>query len=146
MEEQNRQAAPALEGEATEELCEPDALDSFFQAMYEAVGVDTVFGAPVTVGDRVIIPVAETGMGGGLGMGQGPQRKDGESGPISIGLSAGGGGGASSRPVAVVVVTPDRVRVEPIFDLSKIALAGIANSVGVWKGMTAFAAALRKRH
>ncbi len=38
----------------------------------------------------------------------------------------GGGGGSSGRPVAIIVVGPVGVAVKPIFDITKVALAGIA--------------------
>lgn len=40
-----------------------------------------------------------------------------------IGGGGGGGGGASGRPVAVISVSEEGVRVEPVVDVTKIALA-----------------------
>ena len=37
----------------------------------------------------------------------------------------GGGGRTFSRPVAVVIVGPEGVRVEPVMDVTKVALAAL---------------------
>ncbi|MGQ9681002.1 MAG: GerW family sporulation protein [Anaerolineae bacterium] len=124
---------------------EGDRIAVFFEAMTTAIGVETVFGEPVQAGDRVIIPVAETGMAGGLGFGQGPAG-DGEQArqqPRTLALGGGAGGGASTRPVAAIIVTPNDVLVRPIVDVGKLALNGIATSAGLWKGAIEFVRALR---
>jgi uncharacterized spore protein YtfJ len=41
------------------------------------------------------------------------------------GGGGGGGGRVFSRPVAVVVASPEGVRVEPVLDVTKIALAAL---------------------
>ena len=91
--------------------------------IFEATHVSAVFGQPVERGETTIIPCSEifvsVGMGGG--MGTGPAQKEGET---TGGEGIGGGGGARGRPVAAIVVTPAGVRVEPIVDVTKVALAG----------------------
>lgn len=42
---------------------------------------------------------------------------------VGMGGGGGGGGGASGRPVAVISVGEDGVRVEPVVDVTKIAIA-----------------------
>lgn len=131
---------------AGEAVPEGDRISVFFEAMTTAIGVETVFGEPVTVGEKVIIPVAETGMGGGLGYGQGPATEGEEKPrPMAISVGGGAGGGASTRPVAAIVVTPEAVKVQPIVDVSKLALSGLASSAAVWKGAMEFLRALRRR-
>jgi uncharacterized spore protein YtfJ len=101
---------------------------------------DTCFGAPVKVDDRTIIPVAEVvsgfGAGGGGGEGkEGPEPGTGDSeGQAGSGEGAGGGGFTRSRPVAVVVVAPEGVTVEPVIDATQIAMAGLAAGafLGFW--------------
>jgi len=94
-------------------------LDKFL----EAADVSAVYGAPIQNGEVVIIPTAEvlSGMGFGMGYGGGED----QAGDTGSGLGGGGGGRVLSRPVAVVVVTPDEVRVEPVVDITKIALAAL---------------------
>mgnify|MGYP005837903339 CR=1 FL=1 len=141
MDEELSRAEPAREAEAAPPP--GDATTLFIEALASAVGVETAFGEPVTVGERVIIPAAETAMGGGVGIVHFPE---GQRPPARvIRATSGGGGGASTRPVAAVVVTPQGVRVEPIFDLSRVVLTGIASTAGFLQGLLAFVRAVRKR-
>jgi uncharacterized spore protein YtfJ len=90
----------------------------------ETADVNRVYGQPVEHEGSLIIPAAEVvaGMGFGAGYGAGgPQDEDG-------GGSGGGGGGGGktvSRPVAVIVADQNGVRVEPVVDPTKIALAAL---------------------
>jgi uncharacterized spore protein YtfJ len=91
-----------------------------------------VYGEPVTSGNYTVITASEVTAGGGFGYGFG-----GGSAPASTsdqtpgqeqenaggGVGIGGGGGSSGRPVAAIIVGPDGVRVEPVVDATKIALA-----------------------
>ncbi|GAB4578249.1 MAG: hypothetical protein Fur0022_09830 [Anaerolineales bacterium] len=79
----------------------------------EAAGVDKVYGNAVEKDKTVVIPAAEVITSMGFGMGGSAK---GEGG-------GGGGGFSTSRPVAVVIVTEQGVRVEPIVDVTKVALA-----------------------
>ncbi|MCL6431536.1 MAG: sporulation protein [Anaerolineae bacterium] len=133
------------EGQPPEEMVpEADPITLFFDAMTSAIGVNTVFGEPVKAGERVLIPVAETSMGGGVGYGRGTDG-EGEGRAVRFGIGGGGGGGATTRAVAVIIAEPDGVTVRPIVDVGKLALAGLANAVGLWKGAMTFAKMMRKR-
>lgn len=100
------------------------------EALIETANVDRVYGEPIEVGDTKIIPTSENltlmGFGFGSGYGQGTSEED-EEGEPSVGAGSGGGGGGRtfSRPVAVVIASPEGVRVEPVFDRTKIALAAV---------------------
>lgn len=100
----------------------------------------SIFAEPVSSGDHTVITASEftMGMGFGTGIGGGsapatgpeeaaeeteqekPQEKREASG---MGGGGGGGGGAMGRPVAAIIIGPQGVRVEPIVDPTKIALA-----------------------
>jgi uncharacterized spore protein YtfJ len=69
----------------------------------------TVVGEPITVEGNTIIPLVKIGFGfgGGGGSGKGDTMK-GE------GTGAGTGAGGGIEPVAVIVVSKDGVRVEPV--------------------------------
>jgi uncharacterized spore protein YtfJ len=94
--------------------------------------VDMVYGEPIEHGDTLIIPCSESltvlGMGAGYGYGTGPARP-GEETTEGTGEGGGGGGGGGgrtfARPVAVIVASPEGVRVEPVVDATKIALAAL---------------------
>ncbi|MBN2394260.1 MAG: hypothetical protein JXR84_26240 [Anaerolineae bacterium] len=112
----------------------------------DEINVNAAFGEPETVGERVLIPVAEITYGFGAGMGTaGPgtccEESCDEEGDESCececheesGEGAGGGGGGAggrARPIAYIEVGPDGTKVEPIMDEQKIALAGML--LGAW--------------
>lgn len=65
----------------------------------------TVVGEPITVDGRTLIPLVSIGFGFGVGGGEGAAATRGTGG-------TGGGGGV--KPVGVVVIDKDSVRVEPL--------------------------------
>ena len=107
--------------------------------LYDVVEPDMVYGEPVTQGEYTVITAREVTMALGVGYGGGggvsPSGQNGEtaesmeneeeSGGQSAGYGGGGGGGgtATGRPVAVIEIGPSGVRVEPIVDPTKIAVA-----------------------
>ncbi len=110
-----------------------------FDRALEVADVDTVFGEPIRQGETTIIPAAEviTGFGFGFGFGRGSDSGDE---PRHEGGGGGGGGGGSvmARPVAAIVASPDGVRVEPVIDVTKVALAAITAGgfmLATWLGM-----------
>lgn len=68
----------------------------------------TVVGEPITVDGRTLIPLVSIGFGFGVGGGEGSDPKKGP------GSSGGTGGGGGIKPVGVVVIDKDTVRVEPL--------------------------------
>ena len=119
---------------------EDSGLDRFQDTMEEflaAADVRVVYGEPIQHDDTTIIPTAEVlcGLGFGVGSGSGTDTEHDPEKP-SVGQGSGGGGGGRilSRPVAVVVASPEGVRVEPVFDITKIALAGLT-ALGFMVGM-----------
>lgn len=90
--------------------------------MASIASVDAVFGQPVQREDVVIIPCAEVSMGGGMGMGGGPSG-NAEQGKLTVGMGGGAGGGATGRPIAIIVMSPEGVRVQPVMDMTKVTLA-----------------------
>lgn len=69
----------------------------------------TVVGEPLTIGDNTIIPLVSVGFGFGAGGGAGK-----ESGGKNEGEGGGTGGGGGVKPVAILVVNKDGVRLESI--------------------------------
>ncbi len=102
-----------------------DNMDTFL----EVADVSSAFGDPVQSGDNLIIPAAEVlagvGFGLGAGFGRGDKEDEAQSGGSGGGSGGGGGGRVLSRPVAVVIASPEGVRVEPVVDVTKIALAAL---------------------
>lgn len=98
--------------------------------LQETPAVRHVFGEPTVVGERTIIPIAAVSYGFGFGYGGGPERTDESGKPVKKGGGGGGGGQTRARPVAILEVTPEGTRLEPIIDVVRISLAGIA--LGAW--------------
>jgi uncharacterized spore protein YtfJ len=92
----------------------------------ETASVERVFGEPIEAGDTLLIPAAEvfTGIGFGVGFGKGFDG-DEEPGNTGRGEGAGGGGRTFSRPVAVVIASPEGVRIEAVRDTTKVVLAAV---------------------
>ena len=70
----------------------------------------TVVGEPITIEGTTLIPLISIGFGlgagGGSGKGEAKQKGEGEGG--------GTGGGAWVRPIAVIILDKEGVRIEPI--------------------------------
>jgi uncharacterized spore protein YtfJ len=110
-----------------------DTIEEFLAA----ADVRVVYGEPIQHDDTIIIPTAEVlcGLGFGVGSGSGTGTNQTLENPTQGSASGGGGGGRIlSRPVAVVVASPEGVRVEPVVDITKIALAGLT-AMGFMVGM-----------
>ena len=70
----------------------------------------TVVGDPITIEGNTIIPLVAVGFGFGGGGGSGREHKTANI----EGLGGGSGGGGGVKPVAVIVINKDGVRVEPV--------------------------------
>lgn len=70
----------------------------------------TVVGEPITVEGNTIIPLVAVGFAFGGGGGSGKDQKA----TNMEGAGAGIGGGGGVKPVAVIIVGKDGVRVEPV--------------------------------
>lgn len=68
----------------------------------------TVVGEPITVDGNTLIPLISVGFGFGVGGGEGTDPKKG------AGSGGGAGGGGGVKPVAVIVVNKDGVRLETV--------------------------------
>ena len=84
----------------------------------------TVVGEPITVEGNTLIPLVNVGFGFGVGGGQGtePQKGSGHGG--------GTGGGGGVKPVALVIINKDGVRVEPIKSGAASVLEKVADTIG----------------
>jgi uncharacterized spore protein YtfJ len=118
-----------------------EVVERTMERFFDRADVKLVYGRPIRQGDTTIIPAAEvtvvTGFGAGIGLGGGMQNEGG----AANGGAGGGGGTTSARPVAVIVASPDGVRVEPVLDLTKIGLAVIT----AWGFMLSMFLRIRRR-
>jgi len=119
-------------------------LFDLFETRKEAASWKAVFGEPQTQGDTTIIPVASVTYGVGLGVGMAGVEESEEDAE-----QVGGGGGiaGSSKPVAVIVVTPEKTTVRPVLDRSMVLIAGmvtVAWIMACWTGVIRKVIALRQ--
>jgi len=70
----------------------------------------TVVGEPIVIEGTTLIPLMSVGFGfaAGGGSGKGETKETSESG------GTGSGGGAGLRPIAIIIIDKDGVRIEPI--------------------------------
>ena len=84
----------------------------------------TVVGEPITVEGNTLIPLVSVGFGFGVGSGQGtdPQKGSGHGG--------GTGGGGGVKPVALIIINKDGVRIEAIKSGTASVLEKVAETIG----------------
>jgi uncharacterized spore protein YtfJ len=93
------------------EVISMDIENLFSKAVSEIermLNTKTVVGEPITVEGNTLIPLISVGFGFGAGSGEGTDPKKGG------GTGGGTGGGGGVKPVGVVIISKDGVRVEPI--------------------------------
>jgi uncharacterized spore protein YtfJ len=98
-----------------------ELIDSAVEHLHTSASVKTVYGDPLQIDGKTVIPVARVayGFGGGVGKAEkGEQPSEGE----------GAGGGVSAKPVGVVEITGADTRFVPFGQTRKIALAALAGS------------------
>jgi uncharacterized spore protein YtfJ len=98
----------------------------FKQAVEEIermLNTKTVVGEPLTIGDNTIIPLVSVGFGFAAGGGSGKQNTIGE------GAGGGTGGGGGVKPVAVLIINKDGVRLEPIKSGTVSVLEKVAETI-----------------
>jgi uncharacterized spore protein YtfJ len=119
------------------------------EKMVDGLGVNAVFGEPIREGGVTVVPVAEVRFAFGYGYGSGRGRgEESEGGPSTAEEGSGGGSGAGGRASAkgYVRITADEVRFEPVLDVTRLALAGIAFAAWsvFWIGRAMRAASTRR--
>jgi uncharacterized spore protein YtfJ len=88
----------------------------------------TVVGEPITIEGNTLIPLVSLGLGIGAGGGGGTgSMKGGESGEAK---GAGTGGGGGVKPVAMIIINKDGVRLEPVKGGTSSVLEKVAETIG----------------
>jgi uncharacterized spore protein YtfJ len=121
--------------------------------LFKVAEPGSVFSTPVIAGDHTVITASEITVGMGLGFGTGGEpapkptgageAKAGEESRNEGGVGGGGGGGGFStgRPVAAIIISPAGVRVDPVVDVTKIAVV-LFTALGAmfmaWRAMRRF--------
>jgi len=90
-------------------------LQQRFRDMQGQAGVRAVFGETIQVDGRKIIPVASVAYGFGMGGGEGAEKAGG----------GGGGGGIRVEPLAVIEVVGEKLKIQPIVNVTRLATVGM---------------------
>lgn len=94
-----------------------ESIETAVHGLRESASVETVYGEPVSVDGKAVIPVARIAYGFGQG----------QSGD-EAGLGSGVGGGVVTRPIGVLEVTERETRLVRVSDWKPMAL-GVALGV-----------------
>jgi uncharacterized spore protein YtfJ len=84
----------------------------------------TIIGEPITVEGSTLIPLVSVGFGFGVAGGQGSEPEKGS------GRGGGTAGGGGVKPVALIIINKDGVRVEPIKSGTASVLEKVAEIAG----------------
>jgi uncharacterized spore protein YtfJ len=104
-----------------------EKMSAILEQFVETASVEAVYGPPIQHGETLVVPAAEVLCAMGFGMGSGSGTDENQQG--GGGGGGGGGGRVLSRPVAAIIIEKDQVRVEPVVDVTKIAL-GLFTTIG----------------
>ena len=94
-----------------------DLIQKIGETLGSAATVKSVFGEPIHVDGKTVIPVAKVGYGFGGGFGSG---KD-SAHPDRQGEGGGGGGGVRAFPAGALEITGSATRFVPFTDLRQLA-------------------------
>lgn len=104
---------------------EPQISESLQRQLTNSADVHRVYGSPVSVGEKTIIPIAHVSCGyrgGVVSRGEGHE-------------SGGGGGSIEARPVGVIEVSQVGARFVPVFDPAVVFSAARAAVIGLVIGL-----------
>jgi uncharacterized spore protein YtfJ len=104
--------------EKTQELS--DILKTITEEMQKALSSKNAVGDPVTVEGKTVIPLLSLGMGFGAGC---------SSGKVDNPGGNGGGGGLGVKPVAVIIIDQQGVRVERLKEAQHTLIEHVADAV-----------------
>jgi len=85
----------------------------------------TVVGEPIVIEGTTLIPLMSVGFGFAAGGGAGK----GETKETTEGGGSGSGGGAGVRPIAIIVIDKDGVRIEPIKGAMATAIEKLSETI-----------------
>jgi len=111
----------------TQEVNMKDVENLFARAIDEIermLNTKTVVGEPITIDGNTLIPLVSVGFGFGVGGGEGNDPKKG------AGSGGGTGAGGGVKPVALVIINKDGVRVESVKGGAAALLDKVADVAG----------------
>src|ERR1700716_2813515 len=90
-----------------------EILEKIGESLSSTATVRSVFGEPIHVEGKTVVPVAKVAYGFGAGSGVAPESREG----------GGGGGGARAFPAGALEITATQTRFIPFIDLRWLAAA-----------------------
>ena len=109
-----------------------DTIPGTVSRLAEVATADAVVGPRIEANGRTVIPLASVSAGYGFGLGYGHGMEAAQN------AKGGGGGGSRARPVAVVELSDEGVRVRQVVDSTRITLASLVLAAWsvLWIGRT----------
>jgi uncharacterized spore protein YtfJ len=98
-----------------------EGAEHLLDRLAEVTKIDAVFGPPIERDGVILITCSEQAIG--LGGGMSPAKPTDSPKKAGGNEGFGGGAGARGRPVAVVVMTHDGVKVKPIVNVTRVLFA-----------------------
>lgn len=109
-----------------------DILESIGEKLGSTATVKAVYGEPIQVNGKTVVPIAKVayGFGGGFGSGHDKQGASGDSAVEGRhGEGGGGGGGVRAFPAGALEITDQGTRFVPFTDLRPFAAAFAAGAL-----------------
>ena len=109
-------------------------IDSAVEHLQATASVKTVYGDPVIVDGKTVIPVARVALGFGGGTGHKKIEGAGGSEAAANEPDEGAGGGVSAKPIGVVEITGQDTKFIPFGQTKKLAISALVGS-GIGLGL-----------
>ena len=104
-----------------------DLIDSAVEHLHASASVKAVYGDPIVIEGKTIIPVAKVAYGFGGGTGTKTAGAEGMA-PGEKAAGEGGGSGVAAKPVGVVEITGVETRFLPFGETKKLTIAAAMGS------------------
>jgi uncharacterized spore protein YtfJ len=100
-------------------------IDGAVEHLRTSASVKTVYGVPIVVDGKTVIPVAKVAYGFGGGSGTGTAGKNGHGIPLE---GEGAGGGVAAKPVGVVEITGQETKFVQFGQPKKLAIMALVGT------------------
>lgn len=114
-----------------------ELINSAVEHLRASASVKTVYGEPVVIDGKTVIPVAKVayGFGGGTGMKTARADRNGKQ-PADAETGQGAGGGVAAKPVGIVEISAGETKFLPFGQTKRLAwAAGIGSGIGFVLGL-----------
>lgn len=109
-----------------------ELIDAAVEHLHVGASVKAVYGDPVQIDGKTVIPVAKVayGFGGGTGTKRARADKADKNGkePAASEAGEGAGGGVAAKPVGVVEISDDETKFVPFGQTKRLAWAAVFGS------------------